>query len=66
MNHYPANMKFFTRNIKGLMNFSVEHMVVQEGNPVADNSMKDLEVETGWIVLVLDHYVTLVMKTKDH
>ena len=36
------------------------------GNPVADNSMKDLEVETGWIVLVLDHYVTLVMKTKDH
>ena len=48
------------------MNFLVEHMVVQEGNPVADNSMKDLEVETGWIVLVLDHYVTLVMKTKDH
>lgn len=41
-------------------------MVEQVVNLVEANLVMLGEVETGWIVLVLDHYVTLVMKTKDH
>ena len=40
-------------------------MVEQVVNLVEANLVMPGEVEIGWTVLVLDHYVTLVMKTKD-